>query len=153
MKQKAALLFYKFLLLTCLASAQPTNVNGLPEFSRPELFNNFPAKMKMYSGAVADIFNYAPGFVIHAQLTDHLFLNGTVLSSSVHANGTIKTMLVQSETMKGTTFYISRQLKKDGTVVYRGRMINKNSSDALEMVYESGQYFLKKTQFYRIVGD
>jgi len=78
---------------------------------------------------------------------------GSIISKSDLNDLNVKTVVIKSSNRKGATFTFTRVHKEDGSFSYSGRMLSYNHSDAFEIVFEKGQYFLTKKKSLDMINE
>jgi hypothetical protein len=151
---KASLL--GLLLTLCMlhtaAQNQKLPVNE-PDYNKPRLFADLPAKMNLRMPDLEVLFGLTVGARVSVQATDQFLLEGLVVSTSDAPDESSKSIVIRSSTRIGATFTFTRIRNTDGTIGYIGRMISRSNGDAYTISFENGQYILEKKNLYDLVSE
>ena len=124
-----------------------------PNYNKPKIFDDLPRKMNLKISDMESLFDLSVGTLVTAKLTQNFHLKGTVVSKSGNFKSQVRSVVINSITRKGTVLTFTRITKEDGTFIYRGRILNKESIDAYDIVKEDDQYVLDKKNYYEMVRE
>lgn len=101
------------------------------------------------------IFDQPVGTPVLAKLTKSFPFKGTIVSRSGNAEDQVRSVVIKSttNTRLGAVLTFTKIRKEDGSFVYKGRIISRESIDAYEIVNENGQYILQKKNYYEMVRE
>jgi len=135
------------------ASAQETVPINQPDYNKPKLFSDLPAKLNLRLPDMEALLNLSVGTKVNTLVAEGLQLKGTVVSRSNPDDLSVKSVVINSFTRQGATLTFTRFTKDDGTYSYIGRMISKDAGDALEIVKEGTVYVIRKTGLYDLINE
>ncbi|HTM91676.1 MAG TPA: hypothetical protein VL095_04620 [Flavisolibacter sp.] len=124
-----------------------------PNYNKPKIFDDLPRKMNLKISDMESLFDLSVGTAVTAKLTQDFHFKGTVVSKAGNSESQVRSVVINSTNRKGAVFTFSRVVKEDGSFIYRGRILNKESIDAYEIVKENDQYVLVKKNYYEIVRE
>jgi len=145
----AALLAVSFLQ----SSAQDSNVKlNEPNYNKAKLFSDLPDKLNLELTNLETLLDLSVGTQVSAIVATGFPLKGIVVSRS-KADAFVKTVVIKSHSRQGATFTFSRITKNDGSFFYTGRIMSKDSGDALEIVKEGTVYVMRKKGLYDLINE
>lgn len=124
-----------------------------PNYNKPKVFDDLPRKMNLTISDLESLFDLSVGSPVIAKLSQNFHFKGTVVSRSGDSKSQVRSVVINSTTRKGSVFTFTKITKEDGDFVYRGRILNKESIDAYEIVKEDDQYVLDKKNYYEMVRE
>jgi hypothetical protein len=146
-----ALFFLSFLY----SNAQENLRINQPDYNKPKLFADLPQRMNITVSDMESLFDLPVGTAVMAKLTKDFPFKGTIVSRSGNAEDQVRSVVIKSttNTRLGAVLTFTKIRKEDGSFIYRGRIISKESIDAYEIVNENGQYILQKKNYYEMVRE
>lgn len=145
-----ALLTLCYLHSSAQGSTLPTNE---PDYNKPKLFSDLPAKMNLRLADMESLLNLPVGAQVNSQVASGFSLVGTVVSKSDAKDALVKSVVIKSHTRQGATLTFTRITKEDGSYSFIGRMISKGSGDALEIAKEGTEYIIRKKGTYDLINE
>jgi hypothetical protein len=126
---------------------------GQANSPKPKQFSSFPDIINCSEQELTKIFNASPGQSISLAFSNNFTFAGNVTSNlAKYVN--LQSAVVVSPDYSNTIFSVSKITNGDGSVVYVGRIINKNYFDGFELKKNaSGIYQLKKVETDRVIQD
>lgn len=124
-----------------------------PNYNKPKAFDDLPKKMNVSISDMESIFDYSVGTTVTAKLTKGFPFKGTIVSRSGNGKSQVQSVVINSTTRKDAVLTFTKIRIEDGSFVYRGRILNKESIDAYEIVKEDDNYVLEKKNYYEIVRE
>jgi hypothetical protein len=124
-----------------------------PNYNKPKLFEDLPQKMNVAISDMEPLFDLSVGTPVMAKLTKSFPFKGTVVSKSGSSESPVRSVIIKSTTRKDAVLTFTKIKNQDGSFIYRGRIISKESIDAYEMVKENDQYVLEKKNYYEMVRE
>ena len=154
MKNRKPGAFLTFLTLSiCFASAQvsrpPLNT---PDYSKPRIFADLPEKMSLRIASTEGLLDQPIGATVSAIIAKDFTVTGTVVSKSNPEDTTVKSVVIRTN-RQGAIFTFSRIKTRNGKPSYIGRMLNRTNGDALEIVREGQEYFIRKKGIYDMLNE
>jgi hypothetical protein len=137
MKTICKSLFVVILIInTSLSFAQVTD-------RTKHLFSNSPASIHCDESVLSKLFQYTEGNYASIDLPGLRF-SGSVLSN-VKKYDNLYSVAIQSIQHDNAILLLSKQINKDQSITYTGRIMHPNSKDGYEIKRdEKGNYFFKK---------
>jgi hypothetical protein len=123
-----------------------------PDYNKPKLFADLPARFNLNLSALQDLFQAAVGEKIIIPLGAYSG-PGIVVSKSDPADVMVKSVVIKSINRPGAIFTFTQLTDGNGTVSFKGRMLSRNHSDALELQQQNGQYILLKKPQLQIMSE
>lgn len=123
------------------------------DYEKPALFSDLPEKLNVNVPALEALLNLSAGQSIQVPLGRSFILQGVIISKSDANDQNVKTIVIKSSNRKGATLTFTRIRKEDGSFSYLGRMLSYTHSDAFEIIFENGQYFLTKKKSLDIINE
>jgi len=123
------------------------------DHEKPLLFSDLPEKIGVNVPALETLLDLPAGKNIQIPFGLSFNLSGVIISKSDVNYPNVKTVIIKSSNRKGATFTFTRIRKEDGSFSYLGRMFSYNHSDAFEIMFENGQYFLAKKKSLDIINE
>jgi hypothetical protein len=124
-----------------------------PNYNKPKVFDDLPGKMNLKVSDMESLFDLSVGTLVTAKLTQNFHLKGTIVSKSGNSKSQVRSVVINSITRKGSVLTFTRITTEDGSFIYRGRILNKESIDAYDIVKEDDQYVLEKKNYYEMVRE
>jgi hypothetical protein len=126
-----------------------------PDYNKPHLFDNLPAKISFDPATFTGQFNKPTGSTISTSLSKDAMIpfEGKIESQVVEENGRIEKLSIQSTNYPGATFNLTRITSDDGTIRYIGRLISFSHGDLFILQQINGRYELVKKNFYDLVNE
>ena len=109
--------------------------------------------MNLTISDMESVFDLSVGNVVLAKLTKNFHFKGTIVSKSGTTQTTVRSVVIKSATRGGAVLTFTRITNNDGSFIYRGRIISKESIDAYDIVKENDQYVLQKKNYYEMVRE
>lgn len=142
-----------FGLSSLCSNAQEKIPVNEPNYNKPKLFEDLPQKMNLTISDMQSLFDLSVGTSVMAKLTKNFHFKGTIVSKSGNAETSVRSVVIKSTTRQGAVLTFTRITNEDGSLIYRGRIISKESIDAYEIVKENDQYILEKKNYYEMVRE
>jgi len=124
-----------------------------PNFNKPQLFEDLPQKMNLSVSDMEPLFDLSVGTPVMAKLTKNFHVKGTIVSKSGDVKSAVRSVVINSTTRKGAVLTFTKITNPDGNIIYRGRIISRESIDAYDIVRENGEYVLQKKNYYEMVRE
>lgn len=153
MKALKTIAFTAFFGLAYLFSASQEIPINEPNYNKPQLFEDLPQKMNLTISDMESLFDLSVGTPVMAKLTKSFPFKGTIVSKSGSSESSVRSVIIKSTTRKDAVLTFTKIKNQDGSFIYRGRIISKESIDAYEIVKENDQYVLKKKNYYEMVRE
>lgn len=151
--KKAGALLALLTLSFCFAFAQTSRPPlNIPDYSKPKIFADLPEKMSLRIASTEGLLDQPVGATISATIAKGFTVAGTVVSKSNPDDTTVKSVVIRTN-RQGAIFTFSRIRKKDGSLSYIGRMLNRAGGDALEIVQEGKEYVIRKKGLYDMLNE
>lgn len=115
-----------------------------PNYNKKKVFTDLPDKAQMRMADVERLLTLPVGAPVNTIISKNFHITGKVVSVSDPADQSVKSVVVKLSNRDGAVFTFTRTKKSDGSYAFLGRMVSRNSGDALELVKENGQYVLLK---------
>lgn len=145
------------MLMSFCSFVQAQNAPPLnePDYNKPRLFDNLPAKIPVNIDNVSSLFNNAIGANVDLGLSDivQFQLNGELISTTSKSNGRVQKVVIRSANYAGAAMTISKITKEDGSVLYHGRILSLKHGDLFELQKETEGYVLVKRNYYDLVNE
>ncbi len=143
------------LISVCSFAQQQKAPINEPDYNKPHLFDNLPAKISFNPETFTSLTGKQAGNVVSISLSDKVSIpfEGKMLSSVTKDNGRVQSIAIQSTNYNGATFYMSKVTGDDGTVRYNGRIISFTHGDLYILQKTNNQYELVKKNFYDLVNE
>ncbi len=122
-----------------------------PDYSKPNLFNDLPRRMKLQTTALENLFALPVGSFIKTAIASDFIFQGTIVSKAAEAG--VQSVIVKSTNRAGATLTFTKVKKDDGSFSYLGRIMSLKNGDAYEIVSEDGKYVLEKKGLYDLVSE
>ena len=151
-KTVALLACFVFCLLHA-AAQPPTALLRSPDYNKPKRFADLPEKQFLKVKELESLFSLSAGAPVTLFMTKQLLLQGTVVSVSPPTEKMVKSVVVRSANRSGTAFTFTRITESDGRFTYSGRMLGRETGDALEITKEGENYVLRKRGLYDMISE
>lgn len=137
------------------AAQEELHINSQPDYNKPKLFEDLPQKMNLTISDMESLFDLSVGTPVIAKLTENFPFKGAIVSKSGSAETPVRSVVIKSttSTRHGAVLTFTKIRKEDGSYLYRGRIISRESIDAYEIVKENEQYVLQKKKYYEMVRE
>jgi len=140
------------LSMCCVNADAQVHPLAKSDYEKPALFSDLPQKLDLNIPALEAMLDLPTGQSINLRLGSFNF-QGSIISKSDLNDLNVKTVVIKSSNRKGATLTFTRVHKQDGSFSYSGRMLSYNHSDAFEIVFEKGQYFLTKKKSLDMINE
>ena len=141
-----------FVLCMTLIASYNTNAQVIAS-SRPDLFNNFSAKIPTAVTELNKAFLGAEGSLIHLDFTNDFSITGTIFSS-VQRYSNLSSVIIKLPSMNNSLLSISKRINDDNTITYVGRIINEKGADGYELKKDNaGNYTFNKIKTEDLIQD
>lgn len=124
-----------------------------PDYNKPRVFADLPQKMNVSIGDLSPLFDLPVGSSVIAKLNKSFPFKGTIVSKSGGHGSQVQSVIVRSVTRQGAVLTLTKLNNPDGSFMFRGRIISKQSIDAYEIVKEDDLYVLQKKNFYEMMRE
>jgi hypothetical protein len=136
------------------ASAQEQRLPiNQPDYNKPRLFSDLPQKMNVTTSDLESLFGLSVGTPVMAKLSKSFPFKGTIVSKSGTTGSQVQSVVIRSTTRQGAILTLSKIANTDGSFVYRGRVLSRESIDAYEIVKENDEYVLEKKNYYEMIRE
>lgn len=154
MKTLKTIAFTALLGVSSLFSQAQENVPiNQPDYNKPKIFNDLPQKMNVAIGDLSPLFGLPVGSSVIAKLNKSFPFKGTIVSKSGTNGSPVQSVIIRSVTRQGAVLTLTKLNNPDGSYVYHGRIISKESIDSYEIVKEDDQYVLQKKNYYEMIRE
>jgi hypothetical protein len=145
-------LYKVFVLCMTLIASYNTNAQVITS-SRPNLFNNFSARIPTAVAELDKAFLGAEGSLIHLNFSNNFSFAGTIFSS-VQRYSNLSSVIIKLPSMNNSLLSLSKRINDDNTVTYVGRIINEKSGDGYELKKDiAGNYTFNKIKTGDLIQD
>ena len=124
-----------------------------PDYNKPKFFSDLPDKLNPRLGDMEALLDLPEGAQVNATIANGFTLVGSVVSKSNPTDVSSKTVVIKSLSRQGAIFTFTRIKNDNGSFSYIGRMLSKNSGDALVIVKEGTDYVIRKKGYYEIINE
>jgi hypothetical protein len=124
-----------------------------PDYNKPKIFDDLPKKINLKITDMDSLFDLAVGRSVMVKIAQNFHFKGTVVSKSGSSEDQVRSVVIKSNTKNNAAFTFTRIPTGNGSFVYRGRILSKESIDAYEIVKENDQYVLEKKNYYEMVRE
>ncbi|MGZ5247720.1 MAG: hypothetical protein ACXWV5_11765 [Flavitalea sp.] len=114
-------------------------------------FNHFPDNFQTKKTEISSIFSAGTGDSISIRLSDGFIIYGKVTEKVVEENGTQRMNFISSYYPQ-TVFNFS-SIPSNGGTLYRARILNRNSNEALLLNLIEGKYLFRKTRIDKLIAE
>jgi hypothetical protein len=135
------------------ATAQEPPILKAPDYNKTKRFTDLPEKQFLRLNELESLLSLSVGARVSVPVSKQFILQGTVVSVSPPADKSVKSVVIKSTNRPGTAFTFTRITENDGRFSYTGRMIGRDTGDALEITKEGDAYVLRKKAVYEIVNE
>lgn len=149
-----------FLLLACFAwsmlqatAQESPSLLKAPDYNKTKRFTDLSDRQPLYLKGLESLLQYGVGATVAVVVTKQFVLTGTVVSVSNPSDKTVKSVVVKSHNRPGTAFTFTRLTEKDGSYSYTGRMMGRETGDALEIIKDGEGYLLRKKKLYEMISE
>lgn len=122
-----------------------------PDYNKPKLFAPLPAAITIDTSVLIQLFSYAEGQQVDVAIGSYRY-KGIVISKSGTATAAVQSVVIKSSNFSGSAFTFSKIIV-DGAVVFKGRILSRQHSDAFELQQQNGQYILQKKHQLNIINE
>jgi hypothetical protein len=152
MKSLKTLAVCVLLSVSCYtASAQNLPLNE-PDYNKPKLFNDLPAKFPVDMQAMDLLLEQSNGRSVSVVL-NNTTIHGVVMSKSSETDTQLKSIVIKLTGRMDATFAISKVYNANGSTTFNGRIISRNHGDAYEITQENGVYILIKKTLHELISE
>jgi hypothetical protein len=164
-----AVLCLLFVLFAFISNGQTEKIPlNEPDYNKPKIFGDLPDSIEVDAATISGLFNLAKGATIapsfsNRSTTANFQLRGEVVSKSDNTptnglarsagHGAINSMILKLTDYNGANFTISKITNPDGTVQYKGRIINFKSGDLFVLQNVNGKLVMVKKDYYALVNE
>jgi len=142
-----------FALCYLSSSAQDVPLNE-GNYNKPQLFSDLPDRMNLDIPSLQTLFTLQRGASVKQQLSEDFILKGVVVSrSEASSNSPVTSVVIRCTSRPGAVFTFTRVVGQDESITYRGRILSRNNSDALDIVKVNNQYYLQKKNYNDIISE
>ena len=153
-KLKSIAIGVLFALCYLSSSAQETIPLNEGNYNKPQLFSDLPDRMNLDISTLQNLFTLPRGASVKQQLSEDFILKGVVVSKSeATSNSPVTTVVIRCTSRPGAVFTFTRVVGQDESITYRGRILSRNNSDALDIVKVNNQYYLQKKNYNDIISE
>ncbi len=141
--------------LYSVAQTQQIPLNE-PDYNKPRLFDNLPAEIPISIDNINNLINARAGVAINTTLSaDGVTAPfvGQVVSSISKYDDKLKSVVIKSTNYNGSTLYISKVMKEDGSIRYNGRLMSFQHGDVYVLQQKAAGFVLVKKNFYDVVNE
>ncbi len=139
-------------LCFCSSMAQQPLLFKEPDYNKPKLFSALPDAIAVQPQYLETFLTAAVGQTVLIRL-GAVKVEGTVTSKSDPSDPSLQSVVVRSTNFIGASFTFSKVVERDGRVLYRGRMLSRQHSDAFELKHVHGMYQFEKKHQLRILSE
>lgn len=122
-----------------------------PDYKKPKLFADLPAKMNLKTSRLEAFFTQPAGATVNTFITDEFLFQGKIVSKANES--THQSVVIRSTNRPGATLTFTKTVNADGTFRYIGRILSFGNGDAFEVTIENGLYYLQKTNLYDVINE
>jgi hypothetical protein len=122
-----------------------------PDYNKPKLFAALPQTLSLMPEALQSLLQAVEGERVSFVLGGATY-KGTVVSLSDKADTNVRSVVIRSSNYPGSAFTVT-EIKDGDRMVYRGRIISRDHSDAYELQVMNGQYRLVKKHQLNIMNE
>ena len=123
-----------------------------PDHNKPKLFTDLPARFNLNLSALQNLLQAAVGEKIIIPLGAYSG-PGIVVSKSDPADRNVQSVVIKSINRQGAVFTFTQLTDGNGNISFKGRILSRNHSDALELQQQKGQYILVKKPQLQIMSE
>lgn len=124
-----------------------------PDYNKPKIFEDLPQTMNLTISGMESLFEFSAGTPVIAKLARNFYFKGTVISKSGSTATAVRSVVIKSATRQGAVLTFTRIANEDGSWLYKGRIISRESIDAYEIVKENDHYVLEKKNYYEMIRE
>ena len=124
-----------------------------PNYNKPKAFEDLPQKMDVSISEMESLFDLSVGETVTAKPAKGFHFKGTIVSKSGNNKSQVQSVVINSITRKDAVLTFTKIRIEDGSFIYRGRILNKGSIDAYEIVKDKDDYVLEKKNYYEMVRE
>lgn len=142
---KSSVILTLFLACTLFSYGQEKMVPlNEPNYNKRKVFTDLPEKAQLRIADVERLLTLPVGAPVNVMIGKNFHITGKVVSVSDALDQSAKSVVVKLSNREGAVFTFTRTRKADGSFGFLGRVVSRQSGDALEIVKENGQYVLLK---------
>jgi len=155
MKKLKSIAIGVLLALCYLNSSSQENIPlNEGNYNKPQIFSDLPYRMSLNISSLQNLFTLSRGESIKQQLSEDFILKGVVVSKSeATAYSPVTTVVIRCTSRPGAVFTFTRVVGQDESITYRGRILSRNNSDALDIVKINNQYYFQKKNYNDIISE
>jgi hypothetical protein len=121
--------------------------------TKPSQFKNYPEKINCTAAQLAGVFTANIDATASLNFSNNFKFNGSLVSNTTKY-GSMQCVVIKSNELNGTLFNVTRVIQKNGTVEYKGRIVNTKYADGYQLKKDaSGNYQLIKFETDRLLQD
>jgi hypothetical protein len=152
--QRTVTLLAGLILMMLQATAQESpSLLRAPDYNKPKRFADLPEKQPLHLKELESLLHLPVGSNVSVSISKHFLLQGSVVSVSNPSDKLVKSVVVRSNNRPGTAFTFTRLTESDGRFTYTGRMIGRDTGDAMEIIKDGEGYVLRKKNVYEIISE
>lgn len=154
MKQLKAIASCLLFSIFCLhSSAQDTKAIPInePDYNKPRILDDLPAKMTLNEVEVIKLFSLDAGGTATVMLTNEFLVKATVISNGMPGPD-VQTIVLRITNRNNAILTLTRT-RKPGAVSYGGRMMSRDNGDALVLKKENGINYFQKINLYDLISE
>lgn len=131
---------------TAVVHAQQINAD-------PAVFSSYSSSIDLSESVLSAAINISKGEQANIQFANNFNFSGTVISNEqVYSN--LQTIMIRSAAYNNALLQISKQINKDNSITYVGRIFSPGSADGFEIKRNAqGNYHLQKFETSHILQD
>ena len=123
------------------------------DYNKPKLFNDLPEKFLVSADALQTLLAVPVGEGVTIPLHAQFRFKGVVVSKSDPADKKLSSVVIKSTNRQGAVFTFTRIIEDNGEIIFRGRMMSLQNSDAFTLVQEGTAYKLVKQHLFDVVSE
>lgn len=144
------------ILLSCFcylsSFGQKVPVNE-PDYNKPKLFHDLPAKIAIERNVLLSVFQAKEGETIQLDIGGNTQLTGQLTSSVNKYNNTIQSAVIKLTNRAGSHLTLVRTIMDDGSERLSGRIVSMQHGDGFVLVLENEKYYLVKKDFNDMISE
>jgi len=143
-------------LFSLCAAAQNEKIPiNEPDYNKPRLFENLPARIPVSIDDLNTIISAPVGRPASLKLSGESLIqfDGDVVSVASNAADRIQSVVLRSTNFNGARFTLSKIMQDDGSYSFVGRIISFQHGDLYELKKEAGGMVLVKRNYHELVNE
>ena len=144
------------ILFSATINAQQQNIPvNEPNYNKPRLFDNLPARIPFNVESFESIFSLAKGTNVNFNLSDNAQFQfaGEVISHDFKYDNKIESVIIKSSNYQGANFTFSKSTDINNKTTYTGRILSLHHGDLYVLKSEKDGFVLIKKNFYDLVNE